>query len=300
MQNGKVDSVQIGIAGFGKMGSAMAARLVDTGAEVMVWNREPGRPRAAGFEVAATPRELAARCPIVLTSLLDAKAVASVYGGPHGLIAGGAGKLFIEMSTVEAHTQVALATEVVGAGAAFLECPVSGTTAPARAGQLVGLLGGERADVERALPVLSKLCRRLAHMGPVGAGAVAKLAINLPLLAFWQSFGEAMALMKRIGKEPDQLVDLFADTAGAPAVLKVKARSIAATLAGQDDAVAPTYDIHCMRKDLRLILAEADNSRVELPVGQTLLGTIEEAVSAGWGERDCAWVPAYWAAKAGH
>lgn len=278
------------------MGSAIAARLSETPFELLVWNRSPEGPKAAGFEVAKSPRDLAARCDIILSSLYDTRAVKAVYGGPDGLIAGGAGKLFVEMSTVEPTTQVALAQEVVGGGAAFLECPVSGTTGPARAGQLVGLLGGALVDVERAQPVLSKLCRRLEHMGPVGAGAVAKLAVNLPLLAFWQSFGEAMALVKGLGKDPRQLVDLFADTAGAPAVLKVKAKAVEATLAGYD-AVVPTYDIFAMRKDLNLMLAEAEKSGVPLPVAQTLLATIGEAVSEGWGERDCAWVPAYWASK---
>ena len=280
------------------MGSAMAARLSETPFDLLVWNRDLDSPKAAGFEVASTPRELASRCDIVLTSLFDTRAVKAVYGGPDGLIAGGAGKLFVEMSTVEPHTQVALAQEVMHGGGAFLECPVSGTTGPARSGQLVGLLGGSLVDVERARPVLSQLCRRLEYLGPVGSGAVAKLAINLPLLAFWQSFGEATALMKRLGMEPRQLVDLFSTTAGAPAVLKVKARAVEATLLGHD-AVSPTYDIYAMHKDLKLMLAQADESDLSLPVAQTLLVTIEEAVAAGWGERDCAWVPAYWATNSG-
>ena len=85
---------------------------------------------------------------------------------------------------------------------------MGGTTGPARAAQLLGLAGGEAADVDRARPVLGKLCRRVEHMGPVGAGASTKLAINLPLIVFWQSFGEALALIHHLGKDPDWMVQL--------------------------------------------------------------------------------------------
>ena len=93
-------SVHVGIAGFGKMGSAMAARLAETGAQVLVWNRDPDAPRKAGFEVAETARDLARRCEIVISSLFDDAALKAVFEGVDGLIAGGAGRLFIEMSTV--------------------------------------------------------------------------------------------------------------------------------------------------------------------------------------------------------
>src|SRR5690606_33362798 len=118
---------------------------------------------------------------------------------------------------------------------------------PARSGQLLGLAGGEAADVERARPVLEKLCRRIEHMGPVGSGASAKLAINLPLIVFWQSFGEALALVRHLGKEPQWLMQLFSETAGAPNVLKIKADSVAVALAGDED-VQPTFDIDSMCK----------------------------------------------------
>lgn len=82
-----------------------------------------------------------------------------------------------------------------------MECPVGGTIGPARSGQLLGLAGGETADVERARPVLEKLCRRIEQMGRIGAGASIKLAINLPPIVFWQSFGEALALVHHLEKD---------------------------------------------------------------------------------------------------
>lgn len=290
-------SLVVGIAGFGKMGSAMAARLVETGTRVLVWNRDPEKPWNAGLEVAQTPRELASRADVIISSLFNDETLAYVYEEENGLIAAAAGKLFIEMSTVRPGTQQRLAISVRNASGAFIECPVSGTTGPARAGQLVGLTGGDAADIERARPVLDKLCRRLEHIGPIGAAATAKLAINLPLLAFWQAFGESMALMRHLGNDPRWLVELFGDTAGTPAVMKVKASALIETLAGRD-SVIPTYDINAMRKDLRLMLAEAQARDFPLPLAATISSAFDEAAAAGWGLRDCSWIPAFWASKA--
>ncbi len=295
---GTLNTMRIGIAGMGKMGAAMAARLHEMDEEVTVWNRSRAKAEMAGLPVAATPAELAARTDIIISMLFDAPAVSAVYHGPDGLLAAGAGKLFIEMSTLPPGTQQALGQDVREAGGAFLECPVGGTTGPARAGQLLGLAGGEPADLERARPVLSKLCRRIEHMGAVGAGASAKLAINLPLLVFWQSFGEALALVRHLGKDPDWLVQLFSETAGGPNVLKVKAKAVAATLAG-DQGIEPTFDIDSMRKDLRTMLGEGGALGVPLPVTVSTLAAFDEASTAGLGGRDCAYMPAYWAGRAG-
>jgi 3-hydroxyisobutyrate dehydrogenase len=289
--------MRIGIAGFGKMGAALAARLQETGEDVRIWNRSRAKAQASGFPVDDSPRHLAQNSEIVISTLYDADALTSVYHGADGLLAAAVGKLFVEMSTVAPATQQALAAAVKQAGGAFIESPVGGTTGPARAGQLLGLAGGETSDVERARPVLEKLCRRIEHMGPVGAGATAKLAINLPLIVFWQSFGEALALIGHLGKEPAWLVQLFSETAGGPNVLKVKADAIAATLAGNED-VAPTFDIDAMRKDLRTMIAEGDAVRISLPVTAQTLLALDEASAAGLGNHDCAYMPAYWAKKA--
>jgi 3-hydroxyisobutyrate dehydrogenase len=167
--------MQVGVAGLGKMGAAIAARLIEVGHQVAVWNRSPDKARPladAGAKVAATPAALAASCDTVISILTDADAIETVYGGPAGLLSGDAkGKLFIEMSTVRPQTEVALADKVRARGAALIECPVGGTVGPARQGKLLGLVGGEPANFTRARPLLDQLCRRVEHCGPVGAGA---------------------------------------------------------------------------------------------------------------------------------
>lgn len=287
---------RVGIAGFGKMGGAMASRLVETGCEVIAWNRDAARVREAGLDYANSPCALADACEVVISSLFDAEAIKAVYDGPEGLVACAQDTLFIEMSTVGPDTQRALSQELRAAGGRFIECPVSGTVAPARSGQLLGFAGGLAEDVELARPTLDRLCKHVVHVGDVGSGARTKLAVNLPLIAFWQAFGEAMALMRDVSGDPKWLVELFADTAGAPTVLKTKAPALVATLGGED-TVKPAFEIDAMRKDLRLALALARGS-FPLPVARSVLAAMDEASAAGWGRRDCAWMPAFWAQKA--
>ena len=179
----------------------------------------------------------------------------------------------------------------------MVECPVGGTTGPARAGELLGMAGGEAAAFERARPVLELMCRRVEHVGPHGAGAAMKLAVNLPLLVFWQAFGEANALVRHLDLDPAWLVDFFADTSGAPAVLKVRGPAITAALAGQDPG-PPTFDVDAIRKDLRTMVAEGRSRGVALPAAAAALACFDEASGAGLGVRDCSLLPAYWAGKA--
>jgi len=288
----------VGIAGIGKMGAAIAARLRETGVDLVVWNRSKDKAVATGLPVADNPMQLARQCDLIISSLFDQKAADAIYRGTDGLLSAAQGKLFIEMSTLQPTTQRVLARAVRDAGGAFIECPVGGTTGPARAGQLLGLAGGEAAELDRARPLLEKLCRRIEHMGPVGSGALAKLAINLPLIVFWQALGEAFALAKTLDKDPEWMVQLFTETAGAANVLKVKAGAVTAALEGNVD-VPPSFDIDAMRKDLCMMRSEAAALGVVLPVASQALAVFDEAAAVGLGSRDCAYAPAYWVSRKG-
>jgi 3-hydroxyisobutyrate dehydrogenase len=291
--------MRIGFAGMGKMGAAMAARLDEMGHRPTVWNRTRARAEATGLPVADTPRALAETSDIVLTSLFDEVAAEAVFHGPDGLLAADlGGKLIVEMSTLRPHVQVSLAEAVQARGGAAIECPVGGTVMPARQGKLLGMVGGDAADVARAKPVLDLLCRRVEHVGGHGAGASLKLAINLPLMVFWQAFGEANALVRHLGLDPAWLVDFFGDTSGAPNVLRVRAGAITKALAGEDPGPA-TFDIASIAKDLRTMVDEGRSCGVALPVTAQTLACFGEAVDAGLGGGDCTLLPARWAKKAG-
>ncbi|MGA8356647.1 MAG: NAD(P)-dependent oxidoreductase [Xanthobacteraceae bacterium] len=290
--------MRIGVAGIGKMGAAIAARLIEVGHEVAVWNRTPDKAKAiAGATVAATPAELLQRADVIISSLTDAAALDAVYKGPSGLLSGDvAGKLFIDMSTVLPATEVTLAEAVRGKGAAFVECPVGGSTGPARQGKLIGLVGGDAADVARARPILEQLCRRLEHAGPVGSGAVLKVAVNLPLMVYWQALGEALALTHALPVPPERLMDLLSDTSGAATIAKVRAPGIAAMLKGGDPGPV-TFNVDGGIKDMRAMLAEAKSQGIELPLVDKTLACYEETKRHRSGGAEISTVSAYWAGR---
>ncbi len=293
--------MRIGMIGLGRMGSAMAARLMECGHDVTVWNRTAARAEflvAAGATLAATPMALVAAVDVVVVIMFDALALQAVFHGENTILAAPlAGKLIIEMSTVRPEVEQALSEAVALRGGLFLECPVGGTTGPARQGKLLGLAGGSDEAFAQAKPVLDQLCRRVEHIGPAGAGAAMKLAINLPLAVFWQAFGEACALVRHLGIAPDRLVELFNDTSGAARGLQNRADAVAAALAGGDGGDA-TFDLDGIVKDLRTMLAEARFRGFDLPVAATALGVYDRAARAGHGAKDTSWVPTIWAKAA--
>jgi len=294
--------MNIGIAGTGRMGSAIAQRLLECRHSVSVWNRTPDKTKAAqaaGAQIVGTPEELATRSEVIITILTNAAAIETVYCGAQGLLSGEVNnKLFIEMSTVRPDTERSLAARIAAKGAQMVECPVGGTVGPARDGKLLGLAGADDAVFERAKPLLDQMCRRVERCGPIGAGAALKLAINLPLIVFWESFGEAMALAQPLGFDPARLVDLFTDTAGGANVLKNRAALVAKALAGEDTGPA-TFDVESMRKDLRTMLEEARSHGFELPVAKSVLAALDQASAAGQGGIDGVRIPAYVVKRSG-
>jgi 3-hydroxyisobutyrate dehydrogenase len=293
--------MHVGVAGLGNMGAALAERLIETGDKVTVWNRSAGKCKplaAAGASVAASPVALANTADTVITILTDADAIDAVYGGPEGLLAGDLkGKLFVEMSTVPPHLETAMAAKVRAAGAAFVECPVGGSTGPARQGKLIGLMGAEAEDAARAQPLLDRLCRRLEHCGPVGSGATMKLAINLPLMVYWQALGEALALCRPLGLDPGRVIDLMSDTSGGPNVLKVRGPALVKLLKSEDAGPA-MFTLDNGIKDLRTMLAEGARCGIELPLVAETLACFEEASRHGLGTGEGAGMSVYWSNRA--
>jgi len=292
--------MRVGIAGLGKMGAAIAARLMECGHDVIVWNRSADKGKAlayAGATVASSPVDLAAKAETIVTILTDASAIEAVYHGPSGLLSGDvSGKLFIEMSTVPPEAEIALADKVRGKGAAFVECPVGGTTGPARQGKLFGFAGGSDADVARARPLLDQMCRRVEHVGDVGAGAGMKLAINLPLMIYWQALGEALAISRHLRIEPSRVMDILADTSGASTAVKNRGANIAAWLGGGDFGTV-TFNLDDARKDIRTMIAQGKALGVDLPLIERTLACFDEASAAGYGQSDGSGMSVYWAQR---
>src|SRR5260370_6021186 len=293
--------MHVGIAGLGNMGSAIAGRLIVTGNAVVVWNRSAEKCEplaAAGAAVAASAAALAESADTVITILTDADAIDAVYGGRTGLLAAAIkDKLFVGMSAVPPQVAMELAERARAKGAAFVECPVGGTTGPARQGKLIGLVGADPADAARAMPLLNQLCRRIELCGPVGAGATMKLALNLPLMVYWQALGEALALCRPLGLDQGRLIDLMSESSGGANVLKVRGPGLVKLLKGDDPGPAMFTLDNCV-KDLRIMLAEGARCSVEMPLVARTLACFEQASRHGLGAGEGAGLAGYWSTRA--
>jgi len=292
--------MKIGIIGLGRMGAALATRLQGFGHELAVWNRTPDKAKGlveTGAVLADSPAAVVRQSEAIITCLLDADALKNVFDGDQGILtADVSGKLFIETSTVQPKAQRALAERVTAKGGAYVECPVSGSTGPAREGRLIGLVGGSPEDVARAHPIIEQFCRRIEHAGPVGSGASLKLAVNLPLVIYYQALGEAYSLCRHLGIEPERIIDLFSDTSGGANILKARGAMVAKGMKG-DDPQPVTFDVDSFRKDLRTMIAEGEELGFTLPVAERALSVYDEASQHGWGSRDGTSLAGYWPSR---
>jgi 3-hydroxyisobutyrate dehydrogenase len=290
--------MHIGIAGIGNMGSNIGVRLIELGHTLTVWNRtaEKTKPLAeAGAKVASSPAELVSAVDAVITILTNAAAIDVVYDGPQGLLSVDVkGQLFIEMSTVPPEVQVARGAKVRAKGGAYVECPVSGSVIPARTGKLLGLMGAAPEDAARARPILDQLCRRVQYAGQVGGGALLKLAVNLPLMVYWQALGEQLALCKPLGIDPKELLDFLSETSGAATVLKQRMPGIVARLKDEPSDIR-TFNLDGGIKDVTAMLAEAGKQGLELPLLQQTLACYQDARRTMAGSDEVSNVSAYFA-----
>lgn len=289
--------MKIGVCGTGRMGSAIAQRLMAIGHEVGVWNRNQIKAEPlinAGARTFPTPAALVEGCEAAVVMLLNDAASEAVYRGPNGVLTGKlTGKLVIDMSTVRPDTMQTIGASVGRRGAAFVESPVGGSIGPAKEGKLFALVAGESADVARAMPVLEQLCRRIEHVGPLGAGATVKLAINLPLLVYWQALGESLTICKPLNLPPDRLIDILSDTAGTPTAMKGRGAIIAKVLAGEPLG-PPAFGLSTAKKDLATAVQYARTLQAELPVATSALACFEEAEAAGLGDADATAISSRW------
>ena len=295
-------SKTIGVAGTGKMGSAIVRRLLSCGQKVHIWNRTQERAQPlldAGAIWVAKPRELALQCDIVISIVTDEAALDSVYGGSKGLLVGAKpGQIFIDMSTVSPSKPAEIGVAIKTTGAMFLECPVGGSVGPASEGKLIGFVGGDTACLEAARETLQLLCRRIEHIGALGAGATMKLAINLPLMVYWQTLAESLSLMQPLGLDPQRIVDILSETSGGPNMLKTRGPMISKALNGTSDG-SVSVDLNTMRKDLKAMLQQATAGNYRLPLTAQTLLSIEQASADGLSQSDCTQLPVWWLQNGG-
>jgi 3-hydroxyisobutyrate dehydrogenase len=282
--------VKVGLVGLGRMGSAIAQRLGERGCEVIAWDQNSKAMAAQGNRVRAadSPRAVAEAADVVLSIITEDNGVRRVFSGADGFLAANvAGKLFIEMSTLQPATHRELAPVVAARGARLIDAPVLGSIPTVREGKLVALVGGEADDVARARSVLDHLTRRVAHIGPNGAGCAMKLAVNLGMAVYLQALAESLALGTSEGLGIDQMLDIFSDAVTATPWLKGKLP----VLKGEPSDI--TLDIRTMRKDVLSAIATGARNGVAMPATSGALASLAAAVAGGWGEKDLAEVPRF-------
>ena len=293
--------MKIGIAGTGKMGTAIAARLKSVGHDLLVWNRTEAKAQAAialGATWCPTARDLIQQSDIVICLLTNEQALDDVYFSANGLLSAPApGKLIIEMSTVSPDKQAVMADKASKVGVKYLECPVGGSIGPAKEGKLIGFVGGSAEDLEIARPLLEQMCKRVEHVGNHGAGSMMKLAINLPLLVYWHTFAEALSLIQPLGLDPKRVVDIFSETSGGPNLLKNRGAFIAKSLIdGKSDTVNVT--LNTVIKDLNAMRTHAQTLDRKLPLTELAMANFEASAKSGLGDEDAAKHLVRWLKKA--
>ena len=264
------------------MGSRIARRFLDAGHEVVVWNRTRARMAPlvdAGAGAAESPADAARRAEAVVTMVADPDALFAVCEGSDGIVAGIGGGTMIEMSTV-GPAAIARLMSVLPTDAGLLDAPVLGSTTEAEAGRLRVFLGGPDALVKRWTPALGALGSPL-HVGPLGAGASAKLVANAALLGTLTLVGETLALAEALGLSRELAFEVLAAT---PLAAQAERRRQAV----ESGEYPRRFALSLARKDADLISAAADGAGLELRVLAAARAWLADAEQAGWGERDYA------------
>jgi 3-hydroxyisobutyrate dehydrogenase-like beta-hydroxyacid dehydrogenase len=249
---------KVGFAGLGAMGAGIAQRLLDAGYDVVGWNRTKARAQPlldSGMGWAESPRDLAAGVDVLFTMLTN---TAAIEGIADDVLAGlRPGAVWADISTISPDASMALAERVTATGAAFLDCPVSGSPATLAAGQLSVMVGGDRAAFEHVADVLGAIGPKVTHIGPNGHAILTKVAINLALVVSVTAFAEGVALVEKAGVDRAAVVQAALDSVIASPVLGYRAP----LLVEDTDVFA---DVELQQKDL--VLAQELARRLGMPV----------------------------------
>ena len=280
-------TTDVGVIGLGIMGSAMAANLLKGGFAVIGRDVAPeaaGRLAGIGGEVAPSPRAVAERAAIVITSLPSAEAFHAVVSGADGLAAGGRdGLIVIETSTLaiadKEHGRAALAA----AGMTLLDCPLSGTGTQAVVKDLMVFASGDRDAVERCVEVLEGFARAHRYVGEFGNGSRMKFVANHLINVHNVAAAEAMVLGMKAGLDPDLVYDVIANSAATSRMFEVRGAMMA-----RGDYDEAGMKIEMWRKDLRLIGEFAAAVECPTPLFAAAAQPYRTAMAHGLGEKDTA------------
>lgn len=274
----------IGFIGLGIMGKPMAINLIRSGYTLYVYDISQAALKELEKEgglVMSSPKAVTENCDMIFSILPDSPQVKEVVYGKEGVLtANVAGKLFIDMSTIDADTEIELNKRFNEAGADSMDAPVSGGQVGAETGNLSIMAGGSKESFEKALPVFNVLGKRINHMGSVGSGQITKSCSQIATALATQGVIEAFALAKSAG------VDL---SLVREALLGGFAESKALFITGEKiirQDYSPGFKLRLYSKDLRIAQNAASERSLSLPGTKLLYNEMVELVQAGKGELD--------------
>ena len=272
---------QIGIAGLGLLGSALAHRLVQAGYSPKGYDIDPDKiaalAKAGG--IAATLDEVA-HCDVVLLAVFDTSQVEDVVTNAVLPALTGVPKIVLCASTCDPDRIAALSETVSARGLTLVETPVSGSSAQVRNGDGVGLLGGNKDAIDGVADIVDALYPKWFYMGPVGNGGRAKLAINHMLGLNRLVLAEGLVFAQALGLDPAALLEVARQSAAYSQVMDIKGPKM---VSGD---YAPQGFIHQSLKDFKLIIEQAGKRGQEMPLATLNAEVLAACVSRGESERD--------------
>jgi 3-hydroxyisobutyrate dehydrogenase-like beta-hydroxyacid dehydrogenase len=272
----------VGMIGLGIMGSAMSANLVRAGVRVIGYDVAPGARAAhkrAGGVPAKSPREVARRADIVITSLPSARALADVAAE----LAKSAkrGTVVVETSTLPIEAKTAARDALARRGVTLLDCPLSGTGAQARAKDLLIYVSGERAAYKKISPVLPAFTSANFYVGPFGSGSKMKFVANLLVAIHNVAAAEAMVLGMKAGLDPAMILKVVAGGAGGSRMFQVRGPMMV-----KGDYSEATMKNEVWQKDMTIIGDFARSLDCPTPLFAASAPIYNAAMAMGLGKED--------------
>ena len=272
---------QIGVAGLGLLGSALAHRLIQAGYSPKGYDIDPDKiaalAKAGG--IAATLDEVA-HCDVVLLAVFDTNQVEDVVTNAVLPALTGVPKIVLCASTCDPDRIAALSETVSAHGLTLVETPVSGSSAQVRKGDGVGLLGGNKDAIDGVADIVDALYPKWFYMGPVGNGGRAKLAINHMLGLNRLVLAEGLVFAQALGLDPAALLEVARQSAAYSQVMDIKGPKM---VSGD---YTPQGFIHQSLKDFKLIIEQAAKRGQEMPLATLNAEVLAACVSRGESERD--------------
>jgi 2-hydroxy-3-oxopropionate reductase len=279
-------AITVGFIGLGTMGAPMARNVLEGGHPVTVWARrsESMSPLlAAGAAAGQSAADVAARSDVIVTMVTDTRAVEDVVLGEHGIARGArAGSVVIDHSTIDPDGARRIASELQTRGIEMLDAPVSGGGIAAEAGTLVTMVGGSKLALERVTPVLSCYAKSIVHIGPSGAGQIAKACNQICVIVNQLGAAEAMLLAERAGVDPTTVKNALMAGFAASRMLELQApKMIARDYSG-------TIESRLHHKDIHIAVAMARALGIDLPASAAAADLLDTLQQQGGARRDSA------------